>query len=48
MGTQVTMRLPEPSYADVNGDAIAWYSIGLILGLLGAIGTFPTFFEAFE
>ena len=28
MDTRVTMRLPEPSYADVNGDAIAWYSIG--------------------
>ncbi len=24
------------------------FTVGLILGLLGAIGTFPPFFEAFE
>ncbi len=31
---------------DVNIKKI--FTIGLVLGLLGAIGTFPTFFEAFE
>ena len=24
----MTMRMPDPSYVEVNGDAVAWYSIG--------------------
>ncbi len=45
-------------FASWSGLHIAWrdkdvdikkiFMIGLILGLLGAVGTFPTFFEAFE
>lgn len=36
------------AWRDKDVDIKKIFMIGLILGLLGAIGTFPTFFEAFE
>jgi fluoride ion exporter CrcB/FEX len=36
------------AWRDKDIDIKKIFMIGLILGLLGAVGTFPTFFEAFE
>lgn len=36
------------AWRDKDVDIKKIFTIGLILGLLGALGTFPTFFEAFE
>ena len=36
------------AWRDKDVDIKKVFMIGLILGLLGAVGTFPTFFEAFE
>jgi fluoride ion exporter CrcB/FEX len=36
------------AWRDKDVDIKKIFVIGLILGLLGAVGTFPTFFEAFE
>ncbi len=35
-------------WRDRDVDLRLMFTIGLVLGLLGAVGTFPPFFEAFE